>query len=465
MSITQTKFQSADASDMEATYKKIAWRVLPFLTLLFTVAWLDRVNVGFAKLQMLQDLGLSDAVFGVGAGIFYLGYLLFEVPSNLLLERIGARKTMARIAILWGMTTIAMMFVTSATSFFLLRFLLGAFEAGLYPGVILYLTYWFPSRHRAQMVGFFMTSVPLGGILGGPIAGWVMGTMGGVGGHANWQWLFILEGVPAILIGVLTYFLVNDHPEQAKWLTTDEKGLVSADLERDQAATGERKHAFLEAVKVPQVWLLALIFFCLVSANPTLGFWGPTLIKNLGVQSDLAIGFLAAVPYVVGVIVTVLVGRHSDRHQERRYHCGVSTLTAAGGLVLIGVLANHPVLAFLALIVAVSGVLAAFAPFWQMPTMFLAGSAAAGGIALINSLGNLSGFVGPALVGWLKDQTGSTATGLYAVAGMEVLCTALVLIFVPRFREAPAPMVPSNMLATPNGGNLDARTSHPVPRT
>ena len=221
---------------------------------------------------MLQDLGLSDAVFGVGAGIFYLGYLLFEVPSNLLLERVGARRTMARIALLWGLTTIAMMFVTSATSFYLLRFLLEAFEAGLYPGVILYLTYWFPSRRRAQMVGVFMTSVPLGGIVGGPVAGWIMGTMGGAGGYANWQWLFILEGIPAILLVALAYLLLDDGPEQARWLTADERHLVSAELARGQEAAGARKHAFLEAIRTPQVWLLALIFFCLVSANPTLGF-------------------------------------------------------------------------------------------------------------------------------------------------------------------------------------------------
>jgi D-galactonate transporter len=442
MSSARDDLQSAARSDMEAVYRKIAGHVLPFLTLLFVVAWLDRVNVGFAKLQMLQDLSLSDAVFGVGAGIFYVGYLLFEVPSNLLLERIGARKTMARIAVLWGLTTVAMMF---ATSFYLLRFLLGAFEAGLYPGVILYLTYWFPSRRRAQMLGFFMTSVPLGGILGGPIAGWIMGTMGGVGGYANWQWLFILEGIPAILIGLLAFVVLDDKPEQARWLTAHEKRLVLADLERDRATAGARKHAFLEAVKVPQVWLLALIYFCLVSANPTLGFWGPTLIKNLGVRSDVVIGFLAAVPYIIGVIATILVGRHSDRRQERRYHCGLSTLTAAVGLVLIGVLAGHPALSFLALVVAVAGVLAAFAPFWQMPTMFLAGSAAAGGIALINSLGNLSGFVGPALVGWLADRTGSTATGLYAVAGMEVLCTVLILLFIPPLRARATPALSTDL--------------------
>lgn len=422
--------------DVEVVYGKIARRVLPFLTLLFVVAWLDRVNIGFAKLQMAQDLSFSEAVFGFGAGIFYVGYLLFEVPSNLLLEKIGARKTMARITILWGLTTIATMFVTSATSFYILRFLLGAFEAGLYPGVILYLTYWFPARRRAQMLGLFMTSVPIGGILGGPVAGWIMGTMGGTAGYTNWQWLFILEGLPSIILGLVTLAVLDDKPDQARWLTEGEKRLVQADLEQDRRLAGDRKHSFLEALKVPQVWLLALIYFCLVSANPTLGFWLPTIIKGLGVESATVIGLLASFPYIVGVIATILVGRHSDRYLERRYHCGLATLTAAVGLIMIGVLSDSPVLSFLALVVAVAGVLSAFAPFWQMPTMLLTGSAAAGGIALINSLGNLSGFVGPWLVGVLKDLTGTTATGLYAVAGLEVLCTVLILLFVPRVKSA-----------------------------
>lgn len=421
----------AAEAGVEAIYNKIAKRILPFLTLLFVVAWLDRVNVGFAKLQMQQDLGLSDAAFGLGAGIFYIGYLLFEVPSNLLLEKIGARKTMARITILWGLTTMATMFVKSATSFYVLRFLLGAFEAGLYPGVILYLTYWFPARRRAQMLGFFMTAVPLGGILGGPVAGWIMSAMGGVMGYANWQWLFILEGLPSVILGIITLLILDDKPEEAEWLGQHEKQQVVADLQKDRRLEGEQKHSFIDALKVPQVWLLALIYFCLVSANPTLGFWLPTIIKGLGVRSDFIIGLLAALPYIIGVIMTVIVGRHSDRKLERRYHCALATLAAAAGLVLISVLNASPVLSFLALVVAVAGVLAAFAPFWQIPTMLLAGSAAAGGIALINSLGNLSGFVGPYLVGWLKDMTGTTATGLYAVAGLEVLCTVLILAFIP----------------------------------
>jgi D-galactonate transporter len=439
---------------VDVVYSKIAKRILPFLVLLFVTAWLDRVNVGFAKLQMLQDVGLSEAVYGFGAGIFYVGYLLFEVPSNLLLEKIGARKTIARITLLWGLTTIATAFVHSATSFYALRFLLGAFEAGLYPGIILYLTYWFPARRRAQMVGLFMTGVPLGGILGGPIAGWIMGSMNGHLGFANWQWLFLLEGIPALALGVVTLAIMIDKPSQARWLSADEKRLVLADLEQDRLATGATRTSFIDALRSPQVWLLTLIYFCLVSANPTLGFWTPTIIKGMGVKSDLVIGLLSSLPYIVGVAATIMVGRRSDRKLERRYHCAMSTLAAAVGLVLIGWLANTPTLAFLALVLAVAGVLSAFSPFWQIPTLMLSGSAAAGGIALINSIGNLSGFAGPAVVGWLKDLTGKTSSGLYVVAGMELLCTVLILTCIPR---TPGRAAAVTATTTPAGAATDPR--------
>jgi D-galactonate transporter len=420
------------ARELEAVYARIAKRIIPVLILLFVMAWMDRVNVGFARLQMLADLGFSDAVFGFGAGIFYLGYLLFEIPSNLLLERIGARKTLARIALLWGVTSIAMVLVRTATQFYLLRFMLGAFEAGLYPGVILYLTYWFPVRHRAKMTGWFMTSIPAAGIVGGPISGWIMGAMGGHAGLANWQWLFILEGIPSILIGLLTLVTVADTPGQARWLTDGEKRLVLDDLEADRRLAGRRTHGFGEALRSPRVWLLTVIYFCLVSANPTFGFWGPTIISRMGVGSNMTIGLLSAVPYIAAMIALVVVGRSSDRTLERRYHCALSCLAAAAGLILIGVLANTPVLAFAALVLGVSGVLSAFSPFWQMPTTLLAGTAAAGGIALINSIGNLSGWLGPFLVGWLMDLTGKTSAGLVLVAGLEIVAALLILFFVPR---------------------------------
>jgi D-galactonate transporter len=410
---------------------KIRSHTIPFLIALFVVAWLDRVNVGFAKLQMLSDLGLSEAVYGFGAGIFYLGYLLFEIPSNLALERIGARKTLTRITVLWGATSIATMFVKTAVGFYLCRFLLGVFEAGLYPGVILYLTYWFPAKRRAGVTGIFMTAVPIAGIIGGPISGWIMSSMASGKALANWQWLFLLEGIPSITIGLITWFVFVDTPSQADWLTAEEKEIVLADLAEDRRASGFHRTSFADALRAPEVWLLTIVYFCVVSGNPTLGFWGPTIINDLGVKSDSAIGLLSAIPYLVSVIAILLIGRHSDRHLERRYHCALSCMAGAAGLVFIGVFEHTAVLAFVALILGVAGVLSAFAPFWQIPSLLLSGTAAAGGIALINSIGNLSGWIAPFAVGWLKDVTGKTSSGLYVVAAMEAFAAILIILFIP----------------------------------
>jgi D-galactonate transporter len=419
-------------SDIDAVYAKIAKRIIPFLALLFLMAWLDRYNLGFAKLQMVKDLGFSETVYGFGAGIVYLGYMIFEIPSNLLLERIGARKTFARITILWGITSMAMMFVETATGFYVLRFLLGSFEAGLLPGVVLYLTYWFPARRRAQMVAAFLTSIPLSTILGGPISGWVMGSMGGRGGLANWQWLFLLEGVPSIVVGLLAFFIVVDKPAAASWLTDGEKQLVLADLEKDRLNSGPREHGFSQALKLPRVWLMTVIHFCATSSNATIGFWVPSIIQGFGVTNALRIGMLSTVPYIGALIGMVLVSRHSDRTLERRYHAALPCLACAVGLTGIGLFAGTPSLAFGALVVAVASALCYNGPFWQLPPMLLAGTAVAGGIALINSLGMLTGWVGPSVVGWLEDVTGKTSTGLYVIAGLEVLAAMLILLFMPR---------------------------------
>lgn len=436
-------------SEVDHVYRKIARRIVPFLTLLFVMAWLDRYNLGFARLQMVQDLGFSATVYGFGAGIVYFGYMLFEIPSNLLLEKIGARKTFARITILWGITSIAMMVVKTPASFYVLRFLLGSFEAGLLPGVVLYLTYWFPARRRAAMFAGFLASIPLSSILGGPISGWVMGSMSGRAGLANWQWLFVLEGIPSILVGVLAFLIVVDKPEQARWLTDREKRLVIEDLEADRRQAGPREHGFAQALKLPRVWLLTAIHFCALSSNVTISFWIPSIIQGFGVKSAQTIGMLSAVPYIGALIAMLLVSRHSDRTLERRYHAAIPCLACAAGLVGIGVFAKTPTLAFAALVVAVASALCYNGPFWSMPPMLLAGTAAAGGIALINSLGNLSGWIGPSVVGWLEDLTGKTSTGLYVVAVIEVLAAVLILRCVPRSPAATCADKGMNLVVAP----------------
>jgi MFS family permease len=418
--------------NVDAIYGKIARRIVPFLALLFLMAWLDRYNLGFARLQMLKDLGFSRAVYGFGAGIVYLGYALFEIPSNLYLEKIGARKTFARITILWGIASVATIFVRTPVQFYFLRFLLGSFEAGLAPGAIVYLTYWFPARRSAQMVAWFMTSIPIATILGGPISGWIMESMGGRGGLANWQWLFILEGIPSILVGLLTLLIVADKPAEASWLTEKERRLVLADLAVDRSAAGPRVQGFAQSLKLGKVWLLTGIRFCGTSSNVTIGFWVPSIIRSFGVKNALAIGMLSAVPYLGALLGIVWVARHSDRTQERRYHSALPCLACAVGLIGIGVFARLPVVAFAALVVAVAGSVSYNGAFWQLPAAMLAGPAAAGGVALINAIGSLSGWAGPSAVGWLEDVTGKTATGLYVVAGLEVLAAVLILRFIPR---------------------------------
>ncbi len=427
-----------DTGALDAAFSKVFWRLMPFLALLFIVAWIDRVNIGFAKLRMLEDLGFSETVYGLGAGIFFVGYFLFEVPSNLLLERIGAKKTLARITILWGITSIAMVFVNSTTSFYVLRFLLGAFEAGLVPGVVLYLTFWFPASRRAQMTGFFISASAVAGIIGGPLAGLIMNNMGGMAGLANWQWLFLLEGIPSVLIGIAAIYLLADKPEQANWLDAHEKKLIQAELEADHRNAGPRQHSFGDALKNPKIWIFTVIFFCIVSGNMAIAFWAPTIIRGMGFSNNLTIGFLSSIPYVAGAVCMVLHGRHSDKILERRYHCALGVLVGAAGLAVVAAVPTSPWIAMMALTVAAAGILSAFPVFWEMPLVILTGTAAAGGVALINSIGNLSGFVGPYLIGYFKTLTGQVSGGLYFIAGFEVLAAVLILLFVPKLvQKAP----------------------------
>nr|USU33393.1 MFS transporter [Methylobacterium sp. OTU13CASTA1] len=429
-------------TDLDAAYRRITWRLLPFLMGLWILSWIDRVNIGFAKLQMLADLKFSETVYGIGAGIFFLGYFLCEVPSNLLLEHIGARRTIARITFLWGACCVAMMFVTTPAGFYALRFLLGVFEAGFYPGVILFLTYWYPTERRARVFGLFMSASALAGVIGGPLAGAIMTGMDGVNGWAGWQWVFLIEGIPSILAGLVTLFYLTDRPAKALWLTDTQRALVVADLARDAAALGPREHRILASLKDARVWQCIAIFFSIVTANSALTFFGPSVVREAGFTDPLTIGWILSGAYLCGGAGMILNGLHSDRSGEARLHCGVPALVGATAIALLGFLVPvSPALSVVALTVAIVGTMSAIPVFWQIPGRFLAGSAAAAGIALINSVANLAGFGAPAAMGFLRELTGSVSTGLWIVAAVEGIALVLILSFVPP--EPPAPKTPA----------------------
>ncbi|MHC2088680.1 MFS transporter [Methylobacterium sp. CM6244] len=417
---------------LDAAYRRITWRLLPFLMMLWILSWIDRVNIGFAKLQMLSDLKFSETVYGIGAGIFFIGYFLCEVPSNLLLEYIGARRTIARITLLWGACCVAMMFVTTPAFFYVLRFLLGVFEAGFYPGVILYLTYWYPSERRAKVFGLFMSASAIAGVIGGPLAGAILTGMNGVNGWAGWQWVFLLEGIPSILAGFVTLLYLTDRPAKATWLTPEQRALIEADLARDAEALGPREHRILASLKDVRVWQCIAIFFCIIMANSALTFFGPSVVRDAGFTDPLTVGWIMSAAYLCGGIGMILNGRHSDRTGEARLHCGIPATIGALAIALVGFLVPwSPVLAMLALAVAIVGTMSAIPVFWQIPGRFLAGSAAAAGIALINSVANLAGFGAPALMGYLREHTGSASAGLWLVAAFELATIVLILAFVP----------------------------------
>ena len=411
-----------------ATYKKVGWRLIPFLLLCYVVAYLDRVNVGFAKLQMLQDLQFSDTVYGLGAGIFFIGYFLFEVPSNVILHRVGARVWIARIMVTWGVISAEMMFVESVTSFYVMRFLLGVAEAGFFPGIILYLTYWYPAARRARMTALFMSAIALSGVIGGPLSGWIMQSFAGMGGLKGWQWLFVLEGLPSVAVGIATLFYLDDSIDGAKWLTSPEKELLKRNISLDNAS---KQHLSISAVfKDGRVWLLGLIYFSFVMGLYGVSFWLPTIIKATGVKDAFQIGMLTAIPYGSAVVAMIFVSRNADRTGERRWHIAVPALLGAVGLVLSVTWGQNTVLAMTALTLATMGILTTLPLFWSLPTSFLAGAGAAAGIALINSVGNLAGFVSPFAVGWLKDMTQSTNAGMYLLS-VSLVVGALLTLSVP----------------------------------
>ena len=420
---------SPDCAQHRAVAAKLRRKLLPLLFVLYVVAYLDRINVGFAALQMRREIGLDAAAFGMGAGIFFVGYFLFEIPSNLILQRVGARAWIARIMISWGIVAMAMAAVRGATSFYLLRFLLGIAEAGFFPGMVLYLTYWFPGREQARAIALFMTASAVAGVVGGPVSGALL-AMHGTMGLAGWQWLFVLEGLPAVLLGVVVIFYMANGPREARWLTVPEKDWLAAQLDRERQRDRQARR-LSQGLIHGEVWLLSGLYFAIVTGVYGVGMWLPQIINGFGSLSNFEVGLISAIPFAAAAIAMVLVGRSSDLRGERRWHLAASAFTGALGLTLSAG-AHNPVLALAALCLAAAGIWGAMGPFWAIPPVFLSGSAAAGGIALINSVGNLGGFVGPYLVGLIRQLSDSFRGGMLLMAFLLLIASFLALSLNPR---------------------------------
>ncbi len=423
--------RSLEANNFDArTYHKVDIRLVPFLFFCYILAYLDRVNVGFAKLQMLKDLSMSDAAFATGAGIFFIGYFFFEVPSNVLLKKFGARKWIARIMITWGIVSACMIFVKGATSFYALRFLLGIAEAGFFPGVIYYLTLWYPSRLRSTRTAWFVAAIAVSGVIGNPISGFIMDKFTGAGGLAGWQWLFLSEGIPSIIVGIWVIFYLDSSIEEAKWLNPEEKALLAGNLLAEEKDKSE--HRLIDAFKSRTVWVLCIIYFTLMIGLYGIAFWLPTIVKAIGIKGYLGVGLVTAIPYAVAVIGMVILSHHSDKTGERRLHYTLTAIAGAIGLILSGVFAANPVLAILFLSIGTLGVIGAMPLFWPLPSAFLTGTAAAAGIGIVNSVGNLGGYFGPNIPIWARHISSDRSAALYIIAAILIFGALVTYFFVPK---------------------------------
>ncbi|RMT65890.1 hypothetical protein ALP29_04307 [Pseudomonas syringae pv. avii] len=429
-----TNFERPQATFDQRLYRKLAWRIMPFLFLCFVLNWLDRVNISFAHLQFKTDLNISDATFGIIVGVFSIGYLLLEIPSNLLLEKIGAKKTMMRIMVLWGLVTIATAFAQTPAQFYVLRVLLGAAEAGFFPGVILYLTYWFPASHRARITSRFIMAIAVCGIIGGPLSTSIMAHFAGIGGFTGWQWLFVITGIPPVLAGLFAWYWLDDKPASAKWLSDDEKHAIEQALARERLQRKPSGHSrFVEALKDRKVWFITLAY-CLTimcTGNVT-NIWAPSIIRDSGVSNLGQLGLLSALPYVVGVCVMLWACRHSDVNQERRWHFALGGLTAALAMLVLPNFLFSPYSAIAVLTLMTSGYLVATAIFWTIPTYYLSDHAKAAGLALVNCCGQISSLLTPIMIGAIKTSTGSISLALYIVAALVACGTLILLLGVPR---------------------------------
>jgi sugar phosphate permease len=419
----------ADSDDSARIYRKIGWRVIPFLMLCYVFAYLDRSNIGLAKLVITEDLHFNEAIYGLGAGLFYLGYSVFEIPSNLLLKRTGARLAFMRIMICWGLVSAAFAFITMPSHFYVLRLLLGAAEAGFFPGVIFFLTFWAPASRRAQFTAIFMSSMALSGLIGGPVSGWIMTSASGLGGLKGWQWMFLLEGLPSCFIGLLAYYALADDPSQVKWLTEAERETVRRDLELETREAGSvaAHTSFAAALRDPKVYALAAMSVALISGIGGIALWLPSILHRAGVTNMLYVGLLSGLPYAVAIVAQQYAARRSDRHGERRWHAAIPAAIGGAGWLSLPLVSGRPGLALLCLTVAAAGTFGATGPFWSMPAAYLRGTAAAGGIALITTFGGVSAFLSPLIVGWVAAKSGSLVFGQYYYGALMLLGAVLLV--------------------------------------
>jgi MFS family permease len=407
----------------------VAWRIIPLLVFCYILAFIDRANVGFAKLQFAQDLHFSEAVYGLGGGLFYLGYSLFEVPSNLLLAKVGVRITLLRIMVLWSLCSAALAFMTAPTHYYILRATLGAAEAGFFPGILFYLTTWIPTSRRGRFTAFFMSSIAISGLVGGPISGFILHALDGVWGLKGWQWMFLAEGLPSAVMGVVAYFVLSDSPERASWLTEPQRAIIVGELHAEsQAKQGQSHSAFGAALRDMRFYVLVGMSIGLIAGIAGIFLWLPTIIRQSGVTNLTYVGLISAVPFAVGIAAQQLIARHSDRVQERRWHAGTPTLVAALGWVLLPEFQHDPWIALLLMTCVTAGCLGATGPFWTMPALYLSGAAAAGGIALITTVGGIGAFFSPAIVGWVTTLTGSLDFGFYYYAIIMAGGAVLMLV-------------------------------------
>ncbi|WMY10879.1 MFS transporter [Paraburkholderia phenoliruptrix] len=432
MSLSCNTSPSGKRPDLEKLYRRLNWRVLLVLLVCYFLACLDRQNISLAKLYMQADLGLSEAVYGLGAGIFFVGYVLFEVPSNLLLPKVGARKTISRILVLWGATSTAMMFVNSVPTFYFLRFMLGVFEAGFAPAMLFYLTYWYGKARMAMAVAVVLMAGPVSGVVGGPLAAWIITTFEGVHGLAGWQWMFLIEGAPSIMLGGIVWFVLADRPDTAAWLSSKERELLTAETQAPSVS-----HVSFKSVAVnPRIYLIAMAYFCLICGISTINFWLPSIIKANGVTDMMQIGLYSMLPNLAGAVGMFLAGRSSDRYQERRWHSAVPALIAGVCLAVATTSVGDLKVSLLAITISTLMMYASYSVFWAMPSEHLKGEGAAGGIALINTIGTTGAFFSPTIIGWATSVSGSLNAGLYVMVGLLVVGAFLLLMIKTPDREA-----------------------------